>query len=213
MKLPVPIAVLFSLLSAASCASCSGKLALQVLGPGGPVADDDRASSGYLLWVEGRAKSLIDAGGGVFQRFGASGADIADRDGVRVSVVGVEHGPVPALGVMIAAGGKRIAISGDQNGDNPHFTEMIKGADLLVVDHAIPASAGKVARHLHHTPAQIGTMAAKAGVGRLVLSHLMKRSLDRLDHSTAIIAGACTGPTVEAEDLMCIEPKGASDRQ
>lgn len=300
MKLSVPVLFFFSLLSATSWAACSNKLALQILGSGGPVADDDRASSGYLLWVDGHAKLLVDAGGGVFQRFGEAGADITDldavvlthfhadhsaelpallksgyfserkrelpvigptgegvwpgasdfmralfapkqgafaylagyldgsdglfhtpvtevdagsrhpavvldREGIRVSVVGVKHGPVPALGVLIEAGGKRIAISGDQNGDNPHYTEMIKGAEVLVVDYAIPPSAGEVARNLHLTPAQIGTLAATAGVGRLVLSHLMKRSLDRLDDSKAIIAESYPGPIAVAEDLMCIE--------
>ena len=51
-------------------------LAVQVLGSGGPVADSARASSGYLVWDHGRARVLIDAGGGTFQRFGAAGARI-----------------------------------------------------------------------------------------------------------------------------------------
>ncbi len=33
-------------------AFCGDKpLALQILGSGGPIADDSRASSGYLLWI------------------------------------------------------------------------------------------------------------------------------------------------------------------
>jgi hypothetical protein len=39
-------------------------LHLQVLGSGGPAAWDGRASSAYVLWVDGRSRVLVDAGGG-----------------------------------------------------------------------------------------------------------------------------------------------------
>ncbi|MEM9057738.1 MAG: hypothetical protein AAGD86_09690, partial [Pseudomonadota bacterium] len=45
-------------------------LAVQVLGSGGPIADDGRASSSYVLWDRGRSVALIDAGSGAFLRFG-----------------------------------------------------------------------------------------------------------------------------------------------
>ena len=45
---------------AAECPPGRG-LVLQVLGSGGPVADDDRASSAYLVWHDGRARVLVDA--------------------------------------------------------------------------------------------------------------------------------------------------------
>ena len=41
---------------------------LQVLGSGGSIADDDRASAGYLVWLDGRARFLVDTGGGTFGR-------------------------------------------------------------------------------------------------------------------------------------------------
>jgi hypothetical protein len=55
-------------------AACSGPIAVQVLGSGGPDSNDARASSGYLLWLDGEARLLVDAGGGVFLRFGEAKA-------------------------------------------------------------------------------------------------------------------------------------------
>lgn len=292
--------IVASLLPAISWAGCDSRLAVQILGSGGPIPDDDRASSGYLIWEDKKARALIDAGGGVFLRFGEAGADIADLDiivlthlhtdhsadlaalfkggfftersrelpvvgptgrgvwpsmknfmralfdkdsgayaylagvldgsgglfktpvrevdaqgrdpevvfeddGMRIMAVGVNHGPLPALGLLVEAGGKRIAITGDQNGNNPHYVNMIRGVDLLIVDHAIPSHAGQEARDYHLTPEQIGDMAADAGAGRLVLSHLMPRSLAKLDESQATIRTRYTGPVEVASDLMCLE--------
>jgi len=41
---------------ASTCTEHDG-VAVQVLGSGGPIADDARASSGYLVWVDGRARA------------------------------------------------------------------------------------------------------------------------------------------------------------
>lgn len=74
----------------ASCPPADG-VALQVLGSGGPVADDGRASSGYVVWIDGRARVLIDAGGGTFLRFGEAGARFADLDFVGLSHFHTDH--------------------------------------------------------------------------------------------------------------------------
>jgi len=73
-----------------SCAQ-PGEVALQVLGSGGPIADDERASSAYLVWVDGRARVLIDAGGGSFLRFGEAGARFEDLDFVGLSHLHTDH--------------------------------------------------------------------------------------------------------------------------
>ena len=65
--------------------------ALQVLGSGGPIADDGRASSGYLVWVDGRSRFLVDAGGGVFLRFGEAGARFADLEHISISHFHTDH--------------------------------------------------------------------------------------------------------------------------
>ncbi len=71
---------------------------LQILGSGGPVADGSRASSGYLIWLDGESRVLIDAGGGTFLRFGEAGADFAALDFVGLSHLHTDHSAdFPAL--------------------------------------------------------------------------------------------------------------------
>ena len=80
--------------------ACPGEqgVAVQVLGSGGPIADDGRASSGYLVWVDGRARVLVDTGGGVFLRFGESGARFEDLELIALSHYHTDHSAdLPAL--------------------------------------------------------------------------------------------------------------------
>ncbi len=71
---------------------------LQVLGSGGPIADDGRASTGYLVWVDGAARVLIDAGAGTFLRYGESGARFADLNFIGMSHFHTDHSAdLPAL--------------------------------------------------------------------------------------------------------------------
>ena len=80
-----------------SCPQAAG-VAVQVLGSGGPIADDGRASAGYLVWVDGRARALVDAGGGVFLRFGEAGARFNDLDVIALSHLHTDHSAaLPAL--------------------------------------------------------------------------------------------------------------------
>jgi ribonuclease BN (tRNA processing enzyme) len=81
----------------AQCPPQAG-VTLQILGSGGPIADDGRASSGYVVWVDGRSRVLVDAGGGTFLRFGEAGADFAELDFVGLSHFHTDHSAdFPAL--------------------------------------------------------------------------------------------------------------------
>jgi ribonuclease BN (tRNA processing enzyme) len=64
---------------------------LQVLGSGGPIADDGRASTAYVVWVNGKSRFLVDAGGGAFLRFGESGAQFKDLDHIAISHFHTDH--------------------------------------------------------------------------------------------------------------------------
>jgi ribonuclease BN (tRNA processing enzyme) len=296
------VSVIFAaigILSPPALATCSSQLAVQVLGSGGPDANDARASAGYVLWIDGQARLLVDAGGGIFLRFGEAKAKFETLDAIAIShlhadhvadlaallksgffsertrqlpiigpagggdfpgmseymrilfdpehgayrylsgyldgsgglvkvavtevkteppesevvfkndrfeitSVGVTHGPVPALAFLVAAEGRRIAFSGDQNGDNPLFAALIKGADILLMDHAVPEHTDEVSGRLHARPSEIGQLAAEAGVGKLVLSHNMARSLTHLDENLALIRQHYNGPITVAEDLICL---------
>ena len=61
--------------------ACGGEgIVVQVLGSGGPELQDKRASSSYLVWQDGQARVLVDAGGGSALRFGESGAKMSQLD-------------------------------------------------------------------------------------------------------------------------------------
>ncbi|MGA8223510.1 MAG: MBL fold metallo-hydrolase [Candidatus Acidiferrales bacterium] len=88
--------ILFSLLCAfpppAAAQSCGAQgVAVQVLGSGGPELQDKRASSSYLIWKDGQALALIDAGGGSALRFGESGAQMSQLDVLLFSHFHVDH--------------------------------------------------------------------------------------------------------------------------
>lgn len=101
MRIPV-----WSLVLAVSCdgavygaGSCTGKgVEIQVLGSGGPEMQDKRASSSYLVWTSGKARVLVDAGGGAALRFGESDARMEDLDAVLFTHLHIDHtADFPAL--------------------------------------------------------------------------------------------------------------------
>src|SRR5262249_7706560 len=59
---------------------------LRILGSAGPAFNKDRASSSYLLWIDGKARMLVDMGGGTYLRFAQSGAKLSD-----LALVGISH--------------------------------------------------------------------------------------------------------------------------
>jgi len=71
---------------------------LQVLGSGGPELDDSRASSGYIIWYDGKARVLVDMGAGSLLRFEQSGARLNDLDVILLSHFHADHSnDLPAL--------------------------------------------------------------------------------------------------------------------
>ena len=95
--------VLLSISSAcappATAQSCgSSGVAVQVLGSGGPELQDKRASTSYLVWDNGSARVIVDAGGGTALRFGESGAEMSQIDVFLFSHFHVDHSSdFPAL--------------------------------------------------------------------------------------------------------------------
>ena len=76
--------------SGASAQSCAaGPVTVQILGSGGPAINSERASSSYLLWVDGHARMLVDMGGGAYLRFGQSVLPFTDQDGMTLALVGI----------------------------------------------------------------------------------------------------------------------------
>lgn len=128
-------------------------------------------------------------------------------NGVMLTMIPVNHGAVPAIGVLIEAGGKAIVIGGDQSAFSEKFEDHLAGRrpDILIAHHVIPEGEGQPIG-LHRSPSAIGTLAKKLEARRLVLSHNMQRSLSRLDEGLAAIGESYSGDVVVANDLDCFLP-------
>jgi ribonuclease BN (tRNA processing enzyme) len=75
--------------AAQSCAT--GPTTVQILGSGGPELNPERASASYLLWVGGKARVLLDMGGGAYLRFAQSQAKTSDLALVAISHLHPDH--------------------------------------------------------------------------------------------------------------------------
>lgn len=76
----------------AGAQGCGGSgVGVQVLGSGGPETQDRRASTSYLVWQGGKARVILDAGGGSALRFGESGAQMSQLDVFLFSHFHVDH--------------------------------------------------------------------------------------------------------------------------
>ncbi len=90
--------ILFLLLLTTLWAFSGSSVTLQILGSGGPESGDKRASSGYIVWIDGKSKILVDFGGGTSLRFEEVGARIKDLDVILLTHLHVDHtADLPAL--------------------------------------------------------------------------------------------------------------------
>lgn len=114
MKVSVPIVLqglVFILVSSSAAAFASTEqevskhcenIKLQVLGSGGPEINDGLASASFLLWIDGKARVMVDAGGGSSLNFEKAGADFNDLEAILLTHLHVDHSA--ALPVYIKAG-------------------------------------------------------------------------------------------------------------
>lgn len=285
--------------------SCDSKrVKLQMLGTGGPELLNERASSGYLLWLDEKARIVIDAGPGSLQRFKQSGAQIPDlsvflfthfhvdhsadlsayikggfftersddlfiygpsgdtfvlsaeqfverlfsaKHGVypylspfisddahsafkiktktiewtykdlnirpvhqdkdfMIKTVSVHHGPFPALAYRVEVAGCVISFTGDMSGRLHTMPDLAQNSDLLVAHNAIPEDATGVPQLLHMKPSYIGKIAGRARVKKLLLTHMMERSINRTDETIKLIKENYQGVIVFPNDLDIFHP-------
>lgn len=69
----------------------SENVKLQMLGTRGPEFLDENASTGYLIWIDDKARVIVDAGAGSLQRFKQSGANYEDVDLMLLSHFHADH--------------------------------------------------------------------------------------------------------------------------
>jgi ribonuclease BN (tRNA processing enzyme) len=87
----------------------------------------------------------------------------------RIDPVEVDH-PVPAYAFRIEVAGSVLAYTGD-TGPTDSLHAVAEGADLLLAEASF-RDGDENPPHLHLTGRQAGELAAKAGVRRLVLTHV-----------------------------------------
>lgn len=91
------VMLLFGVPATAQNTCADHSVTLQVLGSGGP-AGVGRASAGYLIWIDGKARIMVDAGGGTFKTFHEAGAKVEDLDLLAMSHFHPDHATdIPAL--------------------------------------------------------------------------------------------------------------------
>jgi ribonuclease BN (tRNA processing enzyme) len=151
--------------------------------------------------------SIMPGGTGNGVRLNASVVDVAkqepttvfDRDGIKVTALGIPHGNLPTLAYRVEAQGRSIVFSSDQNGTNPRFPEFAKGANVLVMHLAIGVGANNPNQAL---PAVVGRVAQSANPGRLILSHIAQFDLDA---ALADVKKGYSGPLTVGADLQCTQ--------
>jgi len=69
----------------------SERVKVQMLGTRGPEFLDNRASTGYLIWLDNHARIIVDTGPGTVQRFKESGANFEDLQLILFTHFHVDH--------------------------------------------------------------------------------------------------------------------------
>lgn len=88
----IPVLCFTWCIAAAAPNQCRSEgIVLQVLGSGGPIADDGRASTAYVVWLDGQSRLIVDVGGGAFLRFGEAGARFDELDHIAISHFHTDH--------------------------------------------------------------------------------------------------------------------------
>jgi ribonuclease BN (tRNA processing enzyme) len=79
--------------------------------------------------------------------------------------------PVPAYAIRVEYGNKSLTYTGD-TGPNDALVELARGTDLLLSEAAQQDNNPANAADLHLTPSEAGEHAKRAGVKRLVITHV-----------------------------------------
>jgi len=124
---------------------------------------------------------------------------VYDRDGIKVTALGIPHGNLPTLAYRVETQGVSVVFSSDQNGTNPRFPEFAKGANLLLMHLAIGVGANNPIQAL---PDVVGRVAQSANPKRLLLSHIGNFDVDA---ALADVKKGYAGPLTVAADLQCTQ--------
>ena len=122
----------------------------------------------------------------------------------RVQTAGMAH-PVSTLGLRVEADGSALAYTAD-TGPTEAIIDLARDADLLVSEASWHDDGAEYPPDLHLNAREAGEFADRAGVRRLLLTHI-KPTLDR-DRSRTEAASAFDGEVMVATEGMVLEVKG-----
>ena len=134
---------------------------------------------------------------------------IYDDGEVKVIAFTVDHAPVkPAFGYRFEAHGRVIVFSGDYH---PHedTVQAVKGADVLVSEVYLPeyfdrveksASSSERLKRYHCTPEEAADLATKAGVKKLIFTHIIPA--ESADEIVLRARKFFSGEVIAGKDLM-----------
>jgi ribonuclease BN (tRNA processing enzyme) len=134
---------------------------------------------------------------------------VFERGSLAIRAVRGHHDDAPAVIYRIDTGGRSIVFSGDIDAEGlPALQNIAQGADLLVFDAVVldPPGSPAILYSLHSPPSAIGELAARAHIGRLLLSHLSPEVDENRKAVTASIATHYAGPVAFASDGLRLRP-------
>lgn len=140
---------------------------------------------------------------------------IFSREGLTVEAVQVRHEPVPgAVGYRVTTPDGIVVISGD-TAVCEEVANLAAGADVLVHEvfdlSALPAGTVSDARKIaayHSDPGAVGSLAQRAGVATLMMTHLIPAPQTVDDYARFVQAarsGGFEGEIIVCDDLATVQ--------
>jgi ribonuclease BN (tRNA processing enzyme) len=126
-------------------------------------------------------------------------------DRLAIGALQLSFAPTAHRGLCCAArvtDGQAVVVYGADGAPSEALERLATGADLLILEATYEDDLDTAAAQGHMTASQAGELAARAGVGHLVLTHLLPGSGERL---RALAADAFDGPIELAREGLTFE--------
>ena len=184
-----------SLVFGASLTGKAGKF--QVYGPKGVKHFTDSIFDDTYNFAKGMMRNLrkleIEIETNEFEQ-----GTILECEGLKIEALPVEHG-IETLAYKFTADNKTLVFSGDTQ-PCENILKIAKGADVLVIECSFPESSG--IKKGHCIPSQVGQIAEKANVKRVILTHLFPVCNGKENEMVTEVKKYFSGEVIIAKDLQ-----------
>lgn len=202
---------------------------VDIIGPSGTAKLTDFARDFYTedisYRLRRRDRTMADLGHAVVRE--VKGGEVFELGAVKVATTQVKHS-IYTIAYRFDAGGQSIVISGDLTYSDS-LIELARNADVLVIDSggaivrkgavqrreasgtntatSRPGGKGGNRELAHASLQEVSTMAQKAGVRRLVLTHISMGEVDE-EATRRAVGEIYKGEVIVGHDLLEIVPAG-----